>query len=181
MIEKTLAKRYATALLAATNKEGAVEDTEANLLALGEAYRGNARFRAALSSPKVGRPEKKSLLRKVFANGTRSLHEFFDLLVDKRRTNLLPDIAEMYDRLADEFKGLVRVRVRSAWPLPEPQKARLKSDLDRILGKSCTVEAQVDRSLKGGLQIRIGDSVIDGTVANRLKTLREKLHELQKR
>ncbi len=181
MIEKTLAKRYATALLAATNKNGTVEETESNLLALGEAFRRDAAFRGALASPKVPKARKRELLRKPFPGASESLLGFLDLLVDRRRTNLLPDIADMYDRLADAFKGLARVQVTSAWPLGEAQKTRLKSDLDRVLGRTCVIEASVDRSLKGGLQVRIGDSVVDGTVAYRLKSLREKLSELQKR
>ena len=87
----------------------------------------------------------------------------------------------MYDKLADAYKGVVRVQVRSAWPLADGEKARLKGDLDRITGKNCTIESSVDRALVGGLQVRIGDSVVDGTVAHRLKALKERLQELQKR
>lgn len=181
MIEKTLAKRYATALLAAVNKEGSVEETETTLLALRDAYRGQPKFRSLLSSPKVPRAAKKALLRKLLAGATPSVREFSDLLVDKNRVALIPEIADMFDRLADAFKGVVRVQVRSAFPLSDPQKNRLKADLDRLTGKSCDIEAVVERSLKGGLQVRMGDSVVDGTVAHRLKGLREKLQELQKR
>ena len=181
MIEKTLAKRYATALLAVTNRGGVVEETESTLLALKEVYQRDSKFRATLASPKVLKAQKKALLRKALAGASKVLLEFFDLLIEKHRIHLLPEIADMYDRLADAYRGLVRIQVKSAWPLSEPQKARLKSDLDRLTGKTCSIEAAVDRSLKGGMQVRMGDTVIDGTVAYRLKSLRESLGELQKR
>ncbi len=181
MIEKTLAKRYATALLAVTNREGTVEETEATLIAVKQAYQTSDRFRSALSSPRISRAQKRAILRRIPAGSSKALHEFFDLLVDKNRAKLLPDIADMYDRLADAFKGIVRVQVRSAYALTGEQSGRLKADLDRITGKSCSLEASVDRALKGGMLIRMGDSVLDGTVTHRLKSLREKLHELQKR
>lgn len=181
MIQKTLAKRYATALLAATHREGTVEETEALFLALREVYEKNAKFRAALASPKIALREKKEMLRRILAGGSAAVREFGDLLVEKHRTNLLPEIAEMYDRLADAFKGVVRVQVESAYPVGEDQLRRMKDRLDRITGKTCSLEASVDRSLQAGVLLRMGDSVIDGTVARRLKGLRERLYDLQKR
>jgi F-type H+-transporting ATPase subunit delta len=181
MIEKTLAKRYATALLAVTHKEGKVEETEATMLAVRAAWERDARMRAVLTSPKIPKALKKDLLAKVLAGASASVREFFALLVQKNRIKLVPDVAEMYDRLADAFKGVVRVQVRSAVPLTDAQRQRVHADLERIAGSTCSVEHVVDRALKGGVQVRMGDTVIDGTVAHRLKTLRERLHELQKR
>ena len=66
MIEKTLAKRYAAALLRMTDPEGTTEETEANLLALKEVYLGNKAFRAVLSQPRVPKSMKRAILRKAF-------------------------------------------------------------------------------------------------------------------
>ena len=66
MIERTLAKRYAAALLHVTDKEGATEETEALLMGLKDAYQSQKGFRDLLASPKVPRKMKKQLLRKVF-------------------------------------------------------------------------------------------------------------------
>ena len=181
MIEKTLAKRYATALLSVTSREGSVEETEATLLALKQVYDKDARFRGTLASPRISKAQKKELLRKVLANASKAVHEFFDLLVEKNRTPILPEVAEMYDRLADAVKGVVRVQVRSAWPLGDADQRRLKADLDRITGRNCAIHAATDRSLKGGLQVRMGDSIVDGSVSHRLKALKERFQELQKR
>lgn len=181
MIEKTLAKRYATALLEVNHREGTVEDTESTLLALKSVYEKDARFRSVLGSPKVSRAQKKDLLRKALAGASTSLQEFMGLLVEKRRTDLIPDIADMYDRLADATKGVVRVQVKSAFPLKPDQESKLRGELERLTGKKIEIEASADRALRGGMLVMIGDSVVDGTLANRLKGLREQLNELQKR
>ncbi len=181
MIEKTLAKRYAAALLAVTHKEGTVEDTEATLLALKQAWNKDVKFRAVLQSPKVRKADRKALLRKVLTGASKALQEFGDLLIEKNRIDILPEVASSYDRLADAFRGIVAVQVASAFPLSDEQKAKLTATLARATGKTCSIEATVNPSLKAGVHVRMGDSVIDGTVAYRLKSLRYKLEELQKR
>jgi F-type H+-transporting ATPase subunit delta len=182
VIEKTLAKRYAAALLRVTDAEGSTEDTEALLLALKDVYLKEKGFRAVLSQPQIPRRVKKELLRKAFASRSKpSFVQFLDLLVDKNRLDIIPDVADMFDRLADASKGIVRVRVRSWRPLSEAHRDSLAEKLARMTGKKVAVEAQADPALKGGMLVHIGDTVIDGTVAHRLRVLGEKLRELQRR
>lgn len=182
MIELTLAKRYAAALLKVTDPEGSTEEAEALLLALREAYRGQKPFRDLLASPQVPRTVKKRILRKVFEGRAKpSFVAFLDLLVDRNRTKILPEISEVFDRLADASHGVVRVKVRSWKPLSDGQRATLTSKLAGMTGKKIEIEAETDAALKGGMLVRIGDTVIDGTVARRLKVLSERFLELERR
>jgi len=181
-MEKTLAKRYAAALLAVSDKEGTVEDTEATLLALREAWGKSPLLRSILLQPKISRPERKRMLRKPFEErSSKTFLRFLDLLVDKNRVELIPEIAEMFDRLADSSKGVVRVGVSSFAPLSEKEESTLQQKLIKITGKKVVLETQTDATLKGGMLLRIGDTVVDGTVARRLKALGERLAELQRR
>ncbi|MBI2901954.1 MAG: F0F1 ATP synthase subunit delta [Planctomycetes bacterium] len=182
MIERTLAKRYAAALLRITDAEGTTEETESMLLALKGAYERDKAFRAVLGQPQIPRAFKKRVLRRAFeTTARRSFLEFLELLVDKNRAEILPEIAEMFDRLADVSKGVVRVQVRSWRPLGDAQRSGLQTRLERLTGKKIEIEAQADPALKGGMLVRIGDTVIDGSVAHRLKVLGERLKELEKR
>ena len=182
MIEKTLAKRYAAALLRTTDAEGTTEETEANLLALKDAYLADKGFRAILSQPRIPKSVKRGILRKAFEGRARpSFLDFLTLLVDKNRQDILPDIADMFDRLADASKGVVRVKVRSWKPLSAPHQASLQTKLERLTGKKIDIDAQTDPALKGGMTVMVGDTVIDGSVAHRLKELSEKFRELQRR
>ena len=182
MIEKTLAKRYAAALLKITDAEGSTEETEALLLALKDAYLANKEFRAVLSQPRVPRTVKKALLTKIFeGKSKRSFTDFLEFLVDKNRQNILPDIADMFDRLADASKGVVKITVKSWKPLGDAHRATLQSKLEKLTGKKIAIDARVDPSVKGGLLVMYGDNVIDGTVDHRLKEIGERFRELQKR
>lgn len=182
MIERTLAKRYAAALLKVTDAEGTTEEVEALLLSLRDAWKAQRGFRDLMTSPKVPRASKKALLRKALAGTAKeSFLQFLDLLVDKNRAEILPEVSDVFDRLADASHGVVRVKVRSWKPLSDAQKATLNEKLVKITGKKIQIEAEADPALKGGMQLRIGDSVVDGTVAHRLKSLGEKLRELERR
>lgn len=182
MIERTLAKRYAAALLQVTDAEGSTEETESILLALRDAYRARREFREMLASPRVPRAAKKALLHKILEGKTRpTFLDFLDLLVDKNRIEILPEVSDMFDRLADASHGVVRVKVRSWKPLSDGQRATLSEKLSRMTGKKVAIEAEIDAQLKGGMLVRIGDSIIDGTVAHRLKTVGERFRELERR
>ena len=181
MIEKTLAKRYAAALLKVTDAEGSTEETESLLLALKDAYVAQKDFRAVLSQPRVPRAMKKRLLVKIFEGKSRkSFTDFLQFLVDKNRQDILPDIADMFDRLADASKGVVKILVKSWRPLTEAQSAALQTKLEKLSGKKIAIDARVDPSVKGGMLVMYGDNVIDGTVDHRLKEIGEKFRELQK-
>ena len=176
MIERTLAKRYAAALLAALEKDGNVEEAESNLLALKEVYEKLPAFRQTLTQPRLTRETRKAFLRRAFEGKVgKSFLEFLDLLVEKKRTDLLPDIADAFDRLADASRGVVRVKARTFRPLDNPGRAALKKKLTTITGKKVDIEETVDPTLKGGMLVQIGDTVIDGSVAGHLKELRERL------
>lgn len=182
MIEKTLAKRYAAALLKVTDAEGSTEETESLLIALKDAYNTQKEFRAVLSQPRIPRAMKKRLLAKIFEGKARkSFTDFLQFLVDKNRQDILPDIADMFDRLADASKGVVKITVKSWRPLTDAQRSSLQSKLERLAGKKVGIDARVDPSIKGGMLVMFGDTVIDGTVAHRLKEIGEKFRELQKR
>jgi len=176
MIEKTLAKRYAKAMLSVALEEGAVEQVEEHLLALKTVYKADTAFRRAMGQPRIPKAARKKLLRKPFEGKTLpAFLDLLDLLVDKHRVNLIPDIADSFDQLADESHGVVRVQVASAFPLSTAQEKTLGDRLRAATGKKIEMRVAVDRALKGGMSVRIGDQVLDGTVLNRLKNLRERL------
>jgi F-type H+-transporting ATPase subunit delta len=182
VIERTLARRYAVALLEQAERAHVVEEMEAQLLALKAAYEKDPALRTALHHPKIPRAQKHRMLAAVFAERAHgSLTAFLSLLVRKHRLNLIPQIADLFDRLADRSRGVVRVEVAAYAPLTEPQQSNLSARLSRLLGgKKIDLRIATDRRILGGLRVRIGDTVYDGSVAGRLKALRESM-EAQER
>ena len=178
MIEKTLAKRYASAMLEVALKEGAVEQVESLLLSLKAAWKADAAFRGALLQPRIPRDARRKMLRKPFEGRVPpAFLDFLDLLVNKNRIKLIPDIADSFDVLADESRGVVRAQVATTFALTPAQEKRLHETLKTAMGKEVEMQVAVDRGLKGGLWVRIGDRVLDGTAASRLKGLRERIHD----
>lgn len=181
MIEKTLAKRYAAALLKVTDAEGSTGDAEAFLLALRDAYLSQKDFRSLLAQPRVPRAAKKALLRRIFeGKAKKSFLDFLELLVDKNRQDLIPDIAESFDILSDVSEGVVRIQVRSWRPLTEAQRASLQEKMQKIAIRKVILVEKVDPEIKGGVLCYAGDRVIDGSVAYRLKSIGERFSQLQK-
>ncbi|MHC4607394.1 MAG: ATP synthase F1 subunit delta [Planctomycetota bacterium] len=181
MINRTLARRYARALLDAAHEDGDVEEVESTLLALKEVYRKDPMLRLALHQPKISRSRRKEILKKPFVGmKTKAFLAFLDLLIEKNRIALIPEIADCFDRLADALAGIVRVEVRSWKPLDEKTRSALQDKLTKLTNRKVELQEKTDPAVKGGMLVKIGDTVIDGTVAYRLKELREQLLELQK-
>ena len=176
MIEKTLAKRYARALLTLSDRAGATEGIEEELLGLKALWQGTSKVRSILLHPKVSRAEKRALLDKAVEGRVHPLvRELLHLLVEKGRLSYLPEIADQFDVLADETHGVVRVQVRTYLPLTAAQQQTLQAKMAARTGKKVDLRYQEDRLLKGGVSVRLGDQVMDGSVATRLKRLKEEL------
>ncbi|MBI3268991.1 MAG: F0F1 ATP synthase subunit delta [Planctomycetes bacterium] len=176
MIERTLSKRYARALLAASVRQGIVARIEEEVLDLADTYKKDKRLREFLEHPRIPEATRLDVVRKLLAVRAHPLlAHFVEVLVEKRRTKFLPEIAAQYDALADEYEGVVRVTVTSRSPLARGQQDRLETQLGRRLGKKIDLRPQVDASLLGGVLLRIGDRILDGSVAGRLKAAREAL------
>ena len=97
------------------------------------------------------------------------------LLVRRRRTSLGPQIAQAFQELIDEAKGISHATVTSAVPLTDEDRAAVQRRLIDITGGPVVLETHVDENILGGLVVRIGDRLIDGSTKSRLLALKRKL------
>jgi len=178
MRERAVAKRYAQALLAAADRRGVAE-------AVAESYRGvtailadQPRLVSLLRAPQVSRERKQELLAKVFGGRVEDLLlHFFDLLLEKDRLALLDTIQQEYQALVEEQQGLARAEVTTAVPLPGDLADALRERLQQITGKTVILTDRVDPAVIGGVCVKMGDRVIDGTIRTNLARLRARLAE----
>lgn len=177
MIERTVAKRYARALLEVAVAAKGVARIEEEIIAVGRLYREQAGMAHLFENPLVSSSEKKQAVRALFEGKvSKEVIDFLDLLVDRRRCDLLPEIGELFDDLADEYEGVVRATVTSAQPLGEAEAERLRDRLATLTGgKQIDMRVETDATLMGGLTVRIRDTVFDASVAGKLKRLHESL------
>ena len=176
MIERTIARRYATALLNLADQAKAVEAVETEILQLSGLFGTSAEFRKVLTHPLIPAKAKKEFLRSIVPDMSKLMSDFMNKLIEKGRASCLPDIAHVFDDLADRYAGVVRMTVETAVPLTDAQHARLAAKLGGLAqGRKVEVEAKVSPELLGGVRLRVRDSVVDGSVAARLKGLKEML------
>ncbi|MBI5367183.1 MAG: ATP synthase F1 subunit delta [Planctomycetes bacterium] len=176
MIERTLAKRYASALLSSAIAQKVVARIEEEILAFAHAYRAQRDLRVILEHPRIPLAGKLETLSRVLGTEAHPLLvHFLEHVTEKKRIRFIPEIAAQYDALADAFEGVVRVTVTSRSPLSAAHTKRLEARLAATTGKVIDLRAQVDAALLGGLAVRIGDRILDGSVAGRLKATKESL------
>ncbi len=97
------------------------------------------------------------------------------LIVERRRLEILDDLIDAYRQMLDAKNNIVRAVVRSAGPLSEAQQAEVVGKLEKTLGKSVVMEVEVDPSLIGGLVVRIGSTIYDGSLLQQLAGFKERL------
>jgi F-type H+-transporting ATPase subunit delta len=103
------------------------------------------------------------------------MNSFLNLLVEKSRIQHLPEIADYYHRLIDEYSGISRAKVKAAVKLRAAEIDEIATALEKKMGKKIVVEFEQDDSLLGGVFAQIGDFVLDGSVKRQLINFKESL------
>lgn len=176
MIKRSIARRYARAIFELARAQGALEQVQGQLElvsgVLGPAEVLGKIFRNRLVPPE----EKKALLIKVLADRVSSpVLAFLQVIIDKHRENYLPEIVAEFKSLADEARRILEVEVQTALPLEKSDLEILQRDLEARLGWQVRMKTSVAPELLGGLILKVGDRVLDGSVKRRLETLRRQL------
>ena len=141
-----------------------------------ELARGNRGFREFLGSPIIDRGRRADALRGIFRERVTDLMlRYMLVLNDRGRLGHLEAIGNAYDQLVHEAFGRIEVDLFTPAPLAPAQLDALKQRIGAALGKEPVVYAYTDSSMIGGLKLRIGDQLIDGSVATRLRRLRHSL------
>lgn len=176
MRETTIARNYAETLLALAEKAGDTHGWGRMIEQVAEAMREDATLRAFLAAPQVPDEQKQEILARALQDRMPRLFvRYLQALVKHRRQLLIPEIAVTYHALLDEREGRVHARVTTARPLADSEVARLAADLGRQLGAEVVPHVTVDEGIIGGVVVRIGDRVYDGSVRRRLETLRRRM------
>lgn len=126
-----------------------------------------------LASPRVSQVEKESLIDRVFRGKIHAkLLNFLKVLCRRGRVGWLRGIQVSANAIRDEQLGRIRVVVTSAYALTGDQQKSIAAKLGQTLGKEVVLEEKVDPSLLGGILIRVGDQVFDGSVLGKMSAIR---------
>lgn len=173
-----VARRYAQALLDEAKAAGDLAAVDADLALIRETVGGARDLRLLLESPVVPRETKHRVVEALFAGriGSR-VQRFVAFLFEKDREALLAPVAEAYAAHRDADEGVAEALVRVPAPLDAAEEARLRAALEARTGRTLRLRVTTDPDLLGGLVVRIGDTVYDGSVRYRLDALRERMRE----
>ena len=178
MIEGSLARRYAKALLSLAAESGQSDAFGAQLdevVRLSSQEGGN--LLDVMSNPSFTPAERHQVLETVLPRlGLEPVvANFVRLVLDKDRFGALPDIAREYRALADVAANRVRATVTTAFPASTALQAEIAQSLASATGKTVLVETKVDPGLLGGLVARVGDRVFDASLRTRLEQIQVSL------
>jgi F-type H+-transporting ATPase subunit delta len=164
------------AAAAAAEEAGQLDEVEDELVRFGQLVAGTPQLRSALSNPLAPAELKRQLVNTLLAGkvSDTSLRLITQAAVHPRGRSLDASLTE-YARLTAEWRQRLIAVVRVAVPLSDSERDRLATALAAAFGHGIHLDVLVDPAVLGGISIRIGDEVIDGSVASRLATLRRKL------
>lgn len=177
-----VANQYAKALLESVARPGSGVQAEAALAQLDEfasALAGSQELKTVLLSPAVPLAQKQKVLGQLAGRMEQHglVRNFIFVVTRHRRLDILNEIRQRFQALLDESFGLLRARVETAQPLSEAQQKSLEQTLAGVTGKSVRCGYEVDQALVGGVSVRIGSTMYDGSVRGQIEGLRRRLSE----
>ena len=178
--DASVARRYADALFQVALKRDEVDEVVTNLHEVAAAVQGSRELMSALHHPLLTQEKKQSIVKGVFGQNVHAdVVRFLFLVIQKDRAILLPQIVEEFDRFVDEYRGEADALATSAVPLTPQQIAHLETALNEKFGVKVRLKTKVDESILGGLIVRVGDKLIDSSVATRLQQMNEQLKRVK--
>lgn len=179
MISSRVVKRYAKALFEAGLESKKLEYIDQDIEKLQLYYQEVEEFRNLIQSPTIQDQTKRKYFQSIFKDEIDTITiSFMSLLFEKSREHLLIEILHTYQQLVDSHRGIVRGEVHSVVSLNEKEMKYLKDKLDKITKKNVVLTQYEDKSLLGGILVKIHDQVIDTSLKSQLEKLHQQLIEV---
>ncbi len=172
-----LARRYAKALFAVGKDDGKFEEYNDALQGLNEIFASDIGLADALTNPLYPMDAREKVMEGIVASMgvDKVMGNFLNLLVEKKRADVLPDIAEEFQIMVDEEKNVSHGTVVSAVKLSKALQAKVQATLEKLTGKKVELSASVDPSIIGGVVAKVGDLELDGSIRTQLAGLKDSI------
>lgn len=178
MSRRTSARRYAQAAFELAQEGDALDKWREDISHLATLL-GSVELRDYLDAPLIPDADKIETLKELQPEGLPLVHNLAGLLLSNGLISLLPLVAQEFQSLIDQVQGIARAKVTTAIPVDSEVVETIRDQLQEITGKDIEVDVEVSPSILGGFIAQIGDRLIDGSVRNRLKQLRGRMHSAQ--
>ncbi len=176
MREPTIARNYAETLLELAQRAGDLRGWGEMIDSVANAMESDRRLRMFLESPRASAQRKNEIIQRAYGGQLpRNFVRFLQALVSHRRQMLIPTIAQAYHDLVDQVEGRIHASVTVAREADDADRQLIVAQLSRTLGKDVVPHFHVNPGILGGVIVRVGETVLDGSVRRRLATLRSKM------
>jgi F-type H+-transporting ATPase subunit delta len=170
-----LARVYARALFEVAREHAKLDELREQLGQFAEALDGNRELALFFFSPYFSTKEKQEGLGRVIEGGDPALLNFLSLLIEKHRMPVIFRIRQQYERMWEEENRMLPVEVTSAIALDQDTTDSLGRTIGQRAGRRVKLAARVDPDILGGVVIRVGNSILDASIRNRLEQLRRQV------
>ena len=176
-----MAGRYASALFSLARESNATDQVAASLDSFDRMIAESADLERLVRSPVFSAEEQVKALSVILERAaiTGVTANFIKLVASKRRLFSIRDMIRTYHLLNDSYRGVARAEVTSASPLTDANIAALKEQLKGVTGgKDVEITAKVDPSIIGGLVVKLGSRMVDGSLKTKLNSIRTRMKEV---
>jgi F-type H+-transporting ATPase subunit delta len=172
-----LARRYAKALFSLGKEKNQLESYNEALSAIAVLYNESPEIGDSLTNPLYPLDARQKIMKKIaeVVKADAILTAFLNLLVEKQRAGVLPDIAQEMQVMVDKDQNISHGTVVSAIELDSALQEKIQATLEKITGNKVMLETQVDPSIIGGIIAKVGDLVFDGSIKTQLNGLKESI------
>lgn len=168
-----MSKEYAAALFMLGEENGAADTFQSALKTVVDTFKSDPDYVEFLSCPGIAKSERTEAIGTAFASLPEPVVSFLQILCERGRMRELPACAEEYTAMLQAARQTVTATVTSAYPLTDEEKAQLQAKLQSMSGKSVLADFLLDESLLGGVIVEMDGKVLDGSLRQRLKDIKE--------
>ena len=169
---KLVGNRYAISLFQTGVELKKVEQFHSELNFIGKILEEEPKFFEVLKHPRISKDEKKNIINDIFKeNFSKEMKNFFYIIIDKRREGSLIDIVDEFNSEYNEFKNIVNVEAITAVEMEDAAKEKLVKTLEKKMNKNINLTNKIDKSILGGVMLKLDNKFIDSTLKNQLENM----------